>query len=81
MCPIWLSIHFKQNTFYFKVVFTDSLSNFVLNCVLCAFQVNEKEMQGVTREEAVLYLLHIQDYVNLIVQHMKEGEEIDLDLN
>ncbi|GIY02776.1 tight junction protein ZO-1 [Caerostris extrusa] len=30
------------------------------------------DMNGVTREEAVLFLLHIQDFVNLIVQHMKE---------
>ncbi|KAG8191357.1 hypothetical protein JTE90_006102 [Oedothorax gibbosus] len=35
-------------------------------------KVNEKDMAGVTREEAVLFLLHIQDHVNLIVQHLKE---------
>ncbi|XP_055932508.1 tight junction protein ZO-1-like isoform X3 [Argiope bruennichi] len=35
-------------------------------------KVNDMDMNGVTREEAVLFLLHIQDYVNLIVQHMKE---------
>lgn len=31
------------------------------------------DMHGVTREDAVLYLLNIQDFVNLIVQHLKEG--------
>nr|XP_042910009.1 tight junction protein ZO-1 isoform X1 [Parasteatoda tepidariorum] len=35
-------------------------------------KVNEMDMNGVTREEAVLYLLHIQDYVNLVVQYMKD---------
>ncbi|GFY76260.1 tight junction protein ZO-1 [Trichonephila inaurata madagascariensis] len=35
-------------------------------------KVNDMDMNGVTREEAVLFLLHIQDFVNLIVQHMKE---------
>lgn len=32
------------------------------------------DMHGVTREDAVLYLLNIQDFVNLIVQHLKEGK-------
>ena len=29
------------------------------------------EMKGVTREEAVLYLLSLQDQIDLIVQHKK----------
>ncbi|KAG1660238.1 Tight junction protein ZO-1 [Nymphon striatum] len=35
-------------------------------------KVNEKEMRGVTREEAVLYLLSLQDQIHLIVQYRKE---------
>ncbi|KFM71564.1 Tight junction protein ZO-1, partial [Stegodyphus mimosarum] len=35
-------------------------------------KVNDMDMRGMTREDAVLYLLNIQDFVNLIVQHMKE---------
>ncbi|XP_067132749.1 tight junction protein ZO-1-like [Centruroides vittatus] len=35
-------------------------------------KVNDVDMRGMTREEAVLLLLTIQDRVNLIVQHFKE---------
>ncbi|XP_026735624.1 tight junction protein ZO-1-like isoform X2 [Trichoplusia ni] len=36
----------------------------------CALeQVNDMEMKGVTREEAVLFLLSLQDRIDLIVQH------------
>ncbi|XP_076356367.1 tight junction protein ZO-3-like isoform X3 [Tachypleus tridentatus] len=35
-------------------------------------KVNNLDMDGVTREEAVLFLLGIQDQVDLIVQHRKE---------
>lgn len=35
-------------------------------------KVNDMDMQGVTREEAVLYLLSLQDRIDLIVQHSRE---------
>lgn len=35
-------------------------------------KVNNTEMRGMTREEAVLYLLGVQDQIDLIVQHRKE---------
>lgn len=35
-------------------------------------KVNDMDMQGVTREEAVLYLLSLQDRIDLIVQHARE---------
>ncbi|RWS31853.1 tight junction protein ZO-1-like isoform X1 [Leptotrombidium deliense] len=35
-------------------------------------KVNNMDMRGVTREEAVLYLLSIQDQIDLIVQYCKE---------
>ncbi|XP_053214787.1 tight junction protein ZO-1-like isoform X2 [Panonychus citri] len=40
-------------------------------------KVNSKEMRGLTKEEAVIYLLSVQDQVDLIVQFCKdEYEEI-----
>ena len=33
------------------------------------------DMSGVTREEAVLYLLSLQDQIDLIVQYRKEEYE------
>lgn len=35
-------------------------------------KVNDMDMAGVTREEAVLFLLSLQDRIDLIVQHCKE---------
>lgn len=35
-------------------------------------KVNDMDMHGVTREEAVLFLLSLQDQIDLIVQHCKE---------
>lgn len=35
-------------------------------------KVNDMDMVGVTREEAVLFLLSLQDRIDLIVQHCKE---------
>ena len=35
-------------------------------------QVNDMDMKGVTREEAVLFLLSLQDTINLIAQYRKE---------
>lgn len=40
-------------------------------------QVNDMDMKGVTREEAVLFLLSLQDQIDLIVQHrMDEYEQV-----
>lgn len=36
-------------------------------------QVNDIDMRGFTKEEAVALLVGIQDQVNLIVQHRKDG--------
>lgn len=38
-------------------------------------KVNDMDMQGVTREEAVLFLLSLQEQIDLIVQHCKEEYE------
>ena len=35
-------------------------------------KVNERDMKGVTREEAVFYLLSLQDQINLIAQYRKD---------
>ncbi|XP_034234792.1 tight junction protein ZO-1-like isoform X3 [Thrips palmi] len=35
-------------------------------------KVNDMDMKGVTREEAVLFLLSLQDQIDLIVQHRKD---------
>lgn len=39
-------------------------------------KVNDMDMVGVTREEAVLFLLSLQDRIDLIVQHCKEEYEM-----
>lgn len=39
------------------------------------FQVNDMDMKGVTREEAVLFLLSLQDQIHLIVQHRRDEYE------
>ena len=36
------------------------------------FQVNDMDMSGVTREEAVLFLLSLQDQIALIAQYRKD---------
>jgi len=38
-------------------------------------QVNDMDMRGVTREEAVLFLLSLQDQIDLIVQHRNDEYE------
>ncbi|KAK7793631.1 hypothetical protein R5R35_004861 [Gryllus longicercus] len=38
-------------------------------------KVNDMDMKGVTREEAVLFLLSLQDQIDLIVQYRKEEYE------
>lgn len=35
-------------------------------------QVNDMDMKGVTREEAVLFLLSLQEQIDLIVQHRQQ---------
>ena len=35
-------------------------------------KVNDMDMKGVTREEAVLFLLSLQDQINLIVQYRRD---------
>jgi len=41
----------------------------------CLNQVNDMDMKGVTREEAVLFLLSLQDQIDLIVQYRKDEYE------
>ncbi|XP_054258978.1 tight junction protein ZO-1-like isoform X4 [Macrosteles quadrilineatus] len=38
-------------------------------------KVNDMDMKGVTREEAVLFLLSLQDQIHLIVQHRRDEYE------
>ncbi|KAL5235807.1 hypothetical protein ACI65C_003217 [Semiaphis heraclei] len=38
-------------------------------------KVNDMDMKGVTREEAVLFLLSLQDQIHLIVQHRRDQYE------
>ena len=40
--------------------------------ILYLFQVNDMDMKGVTREEAVLFLLSLQEQIDLIVQHRRQ---------
>ena len=42
------------------------------------FQVNDMDMAGVTREEAVLYLMSLQNQIDLIVQTRKHDYELIL---
>lgn len=39
-------------------------------------KVNDMDMQGITREEAVLFLLSLQERIDLIVQHCKDEYDI-----
>lgn len=41
-------------------------------------QVNDMDMAGVTREEAVLYLMSLQDQIDLIVQTRRQDYELIL---
>ena len=53
--------------------FADDGPFYFLFIRLCKFlQVNDMEMNGVTREEAVLFLLSLQDQIELVVQHKRE---------
>ena len=51
---------------------------FNLNIFLCSqpgdkiLKVNDMDMKGVTREEAVLFLLSLQDQINLIAQYRRD---------
>lgn len=47
-------------------------SHFLL---LSTYQVNDMDMAGVTREEAVLYLMSLQNQIDLIVQTRKHEYE------
>lgn len=38
-------------------------------------KVNDMDMKGVTREEAVLFLLSLQEQIDLIVQHRRHEYE------
>lgn len=38
-------------------------------------KVNDMDMKGVTREEAVLFLLSLQEQIDLIVQHRRQEYE------
>ena len=37
-----------------------------------SLQVNDMDMKSVTREEAVLFLLSLQDQINLIAQYRRD---------
>lgn len=34
--------------------------------------MNDKDMKGITREEAVLFLLNLNDQIEMVVQHRKQ---------
>lgn len=53
-----------------KVCSFDSFNGPVFDNV--APKVNDMEMSGVTREEAVLFLLSLQDQIELVVQHKRD---------
>ena len=62
---------------FFKNVFGTSFLNFLslfagLQPGDKILKVNERDMKGVTREEAVFYLLSLQDQINLIAQYRKD---------
>ena len=48
------------------------LKNFKLQPGDKILKVNDMDMTGVTREEAVLFLLSLQDQIELVVQHKRE---------
>lgn len=57
---------------------------FVIKWLICLtlssplHQVNDMDMAGVTREEAVLYLMSLQDQIDLIVQTRRQDYELIL---
>ena len=40
--------------------------------IMYSLQVNDMDMKSVTREEAVLFLLSLQDQINLIAQYRRD---------
>ena len=40
--------------------------------IMYSQQVNDMDMKSVTREEAVLFLLSLQDQINLIAQYRRD---------
>ena len=48
------------------------LKNFKLQPGDKILKVNDMDMKGVTREEAVLFLLSLQDQINLIAQYRRD---------
>jgi tight junction protein 1 len=54
-------------------LFLELMESVQLN--MCLNQVNDMDMKGVTREEAVLFLLSLQDQIDLIVQYRKDEYE------
>ena len=49
------------------------------NVIHFYFQANERDIVGLTREEAVSYLTSLDGMVTLIVQYKKEGRELLFD--
>ena len=47
-----------------------NVSNVML--IMYSQQVNDMDMKSVTREEAVLFLLSLQDQINLIAQYRRD---------
>ena len=45
----------------------------MLKCDACFVQVNDVDMRGKTREDAVLLLLSLHEQVNILVQFLREG--------
>ena len=43
-----------------------------LMLIMYSLQVNDMDMKSVTREEAVLFLLSLQDQINLIAQYRRD---------
>ena len=43
-----------------------------LMLIMYSQQVNDMDMKSVTREEAVLFLLSLQDQINLIAQYRRD---------
>ncbi len=58
---------------YHQWIFLQLQGGWSLTCVV--IQVNGKEMEGVTREEAVLYLLGLQEQVDLLLQFRRDEYE------
>lgn len=45
---------------------------------LLLFQANERDITGLTREEAVVYLTSLKGLVSMVVQYRKEGKRRQL---